>query len=83
MNLTPGYTYRLLIDSPKVQRQLPQELEVTIPLNEDNADVFGVKLYVFEKPTTITVEGSIIFEDQHLNQLNDVKIDLCASTDLT
>lgn len=63
MGLAPGSTYRLILESPQVLRQLPQDLEVTLPDYEDNADVFGIKLFAFEKPSTVIIEGSVKFDD--------------------
>ena len=32
-------------------------------MNEENADVFDVKVMVFERPTKINIEGRVDFED--------------------
>ena len=42
---------------------MPADLIVTIPMNEENADVFDVKVMVFERPTKISIEGRVDFED--------------------
>ena len=82
MNLQPGYTYRLVLDSPTVLRQIPKELEVTMPSYEEEADVFGVKVYVFERPTTIAIEGTINFEDPTMYDADSVKVELYLSSEV-
>lgn len=66
MNLTPGSSYRLEIESPIVARQVPSDLIVTIPENDEEADVFDVKVFIFERPTKISIEGKVNFEDLQL-----------------
>jgi len=82
MNLTPGGTYRLILESFLVLRQLPEELTVTIPSYQDDADVFGLKIFVFERPTTIVIEGSIKCDDPLLADSGDVRLELFYTDDL-
>lgn len=66
MNLTPGSSYRLELESPKVARQVPSDLIVTIPAIDEDADVYDVRVFAFERPTKITIEGRVRFEDLQL-----------------
>ena len=53
-----------------------------MPSYEEEADVFGVKVYVFERPTTIAIEGTINFEDPTMYDADSVKVELYLSSEV-
>jgi len=46
-------------------------------MSEIDADVYDIKIFAFERPTKISIEGRLDFEDSHFkDEGRDVRIEL-------
>lgn len=63
---------------------MPADLILTIPINEENADIFDVKVMVFERSTKISLEGRVDFEDTiYKDPSIEIRIELLVVNDLS